>query len=1045
MEAKQKRPSVKTALNKIKFKKTKKERKTKKMNNKNKDFFISDVAVNVGEEEIILASPTELIEEAKEIAQNTKFDEKFPFALQYNANQKEFLLSMIKTAGAIVEDDDEEGHVLATMMNMTQLAFIKQLDCVERVKTDEGTNPFLAKEAIDLAQIKQEQQKDAIVDGETQKIVTDINSRILNVQSATLAETEQVNDDVAVASVGVSARCSCNNQPTNTDWDSARDITIETWVSGSLCCPGIKQWFKFTVPETKEYTIYTTGSMDTEGELYDHNHNRIDDETTNIKIDGRLNLRIRCVLYVGVTYYICVSDAKDNTGSYTLKVTSQILAEKVDVLSNRSDGIVVLERGKTYQLPRGEGYDFLNITGVENAPLSVKVNPSTTADKRVYWSASFIPTDHVDVAFNTHENDEIYQAVTAHTCGGTKLCAWDWFERGKRGEMTVAVIPNGGSLKKVTGISLDHTTLILDIDEYQEIVATVSPADASVTNVEWISDDPNIATVNPYGRVEAIAPGTTKIRARSMTGTPVKEAVCIVTVKGFYNIVNTETGKAANIYGSYLLNLSDGMNINLYEKSGSNEQVWKIDKISNSEACYIRSYVDQDYGFNAHHSSRGNYNCNIHEIAGNETDAAVHFVLQNDGSYKIKLANYSNYYLTADDSDDSYDIRWQPEDNEKNQHWNLVDFGVQQRDAEKTEYHIVPYSDIDLGSKRALQVDMNTPNEGDLVNKTFRLANDEPLELATFSYVNKQKWLIKNTGTACQICTAHGDNYRLCKKSDAVAYVSDDDSYESSITVEKYDASQNLVMIKLTSSNLYLTVSNTGIIWSSPNNNLDTQLWQVIAKANNIHNGADSAARLYNASSSNNKDKTARAYKLGNEEFVARYYADAGEILNIDKILSVKEVESLKGHKLEIVSVYQDSSNYASYFNASEGEKDAIVALSLAKERNQTAGSAIYFAVDYDASYGEMTNIKAYFSAIKSVFDNADVKYKIGVYGNGLTCSTIKGLYAEYSWLNCSTGHHGYSQYDSPDKYNIKQAEQIVYNNITFDDDIAVGDNYGQW
>ena len=118
------------------------------MNNKSKDFFINDVDVNVDEEEIILAQPTELIEEANKIAQNTKSDEKFPFALQYNANQKEFLLSMIKTTGAIVEDDDEEGHILATMMNMTQLAFIKQLDCVERVKTDEGANPSFADKAV---------------------------------------------------------------------------------------------------------------------------------------------------------------------------------------------------------------------------------------------------------------------------------------------------------------------------------------------------------------------------------------------------------------------------------------------------------------------------------------------------------------------------------------------------------------------------------------------------------------------------------------------------------------------------------------------------------------------------------------------------------------------------------------------------------------------------------------------------------------------------------------------------------------------------------
>ncbi len=74
---------------------------------KNKELFNNDVKTNVGEEEIVLAPPMELIDEAKEIAQNTKSDEKFPFKLQYDANRKEFLLSMLFTADAVVEDDNE--------------------------------------------------------------------------------------------------------------------------------------------------------------------------------------------------------------------------------------------------------------------------------------------------------------------------------------------------------------------------------------------------------------------------------------------------------------------------------------------------------------------------------------------------------------------------------------------------------------------------------------------------------------------------------------------------------------------------------------------------------------------------------------------------------------------------------------------------------------------------------------------------------------------------------------------------------------------------
>ena len=40
-------------------------------------------------------------------------------------------------------------------MNMTQLAFIKCLDCVERVMTNEGRNPFLRNKAVSHNTVEQ--------------------------------------------------------------------------------------------------------------------------------------------------------------------------------------------------------------------------------------------------------------------------------------------------------------------------------------------------------------------------------------------------------------------------------------------------------------------------------------------------------------------------------------------------------------------------------------------------------------------------------------------------------------------------------------------------------------------------------------------------------------------------------------------------------------------------------------------------------------------------------------------------------------------------
>ena len=55
---------------------------------------ISNTEINNNEEELILAFPAELYDEAKAIAQSTKTDELFAFEIHYSALQKDFMLSI---------------------------------------------------------------------------------------------------------------------------------------------------------------------------------------------------------------------------------------------------------------------------------------------------------------------------------------------------------------------------------------------------------------------------------------------------------------------------------------------------------------------------------------------------------------------------------------------------------------------------------------------------------------------------------------------------------------------------------------------------------------------------------------------------------------------------------------------------------------------------------------------------------------------------------------------------------------------------------------
>ena len=437
------------------------------MNNENKELLNNDVEINVSEENIILAPPVELFDEAKEISQSAHSNEKFPFALQYDSNQKEFLLSMLEAVGAIVEDDD--GHILATMMNMTQLAFIKQLDCVERVKTDEGINPFLAEEAVKLTPI---QQEDESLDDEVKVAVSDIDPETLEVQTEiainrttdaeleaiAIAETEQADCDIAVASVAATARSSCCPCPTNVSMETAATISDESYTSGYICCPGAEQWFKFVATRTGQYTICTTGNLDTVGTLYDCCGNqitRVDDYAPC----GKINFRIICNLSEGNTYYVKVGVFGDDTGSYTLRVTERVFANYVNI--NKST--ITLKKGVTYELPITPNYTYKGYNGAQSIPgLSVSINPSNANEQKIWWWEQYGSV--LDCSYGWDDDGDRYIHVTATGIGTAKLYAQDWNENGKRDECTVTVIMpycGGDNYRDVT-----QHTMILQSDGY---------------------------------------------------------------------------------------------------------------------------------------------------------------------------------------------------------------------------------------------------------------------------------------------------------------------------------------------------------------------------------------------------------------------------------------------------------------------------------------------------------------------------------------------------------------------------------------------------
>jgi len=146
-----------------------------------------------------------------------------------------------------------------------------------------------------------------------------------------------------------------------------------------------------------------------------------------------------------------------------------------------------------------------------------------------------------------------------------------------------------------------------------------------------------------------------------------------------------------------------------------------------------------------------------------------------------------------------------------------------------------------------------------------------------------------------------------------------------------------------------------------------------------------------------------------------------------------------------LVAVWEWHSGRRDYFSYAAGYSDGMAAYRQAKAVGQPPGSAIYFAVDFNATGNDIRGgIDPYFRGVRAGFQAAAGQtrpdYRVGVYGSGAVCAYLKRMrLAEYAWLSNS---YAWAGYDSFTDWNIKQSGGSTA--FSFDHDIneAWGD-YG--
>ena len=180
------------------------------------------------------------------------------------------------------------------------------------------------------------------------------------------------------------------------------------------------------------------------------------------------------------------------------------------VIDTTPPEIVGIEDGKTYYRDDGEtitAYPISDVIAIDTNLDSFSVNgkPISISDADKTKSVSFSAP---------YEESCTYKFIATDKAGNVT-------------EKTVNLYYND-KVVSVTGVSLNESSITLDVGGSKTLAATVTPDNATNKKVRWTSDNETVATVSEDGVVTAVAGGTAVITATTHDG--LFTATCTVTV-----------------------------------------------------------------------------------------------------------------------------------------------------------------------------------------------------------------------------------------------------------------------------------------------------------------------------------------------------------------------------------------------------------------------------------------------------------------------------------------------------------------------------------
>ena len=157
----------------------------------------------------------------------------------------------------------------------------------------------------------------------------------------------------------------------------------------------------------------------------------------------------------------------------------------------------------------------LNLNPGKEGTLTATITPDNATNQNVTWKSSDTKVATVDNGLVTAVAEGT-ATITVTTADGGKTA-------------TCEVTVTQPAKTPVTSVTLDKTSLTLDVGGSDTLTATVKPDNATTKTVTWSTSNENVATVDQNGNVKAVGAGTATVTAAASDGSG-KTATCEVTV-----------------------------------------------------------------------------------------------------------------------------------------------------------------------------------------------------------------------------------------------------------------------------------------------------------------------------------------------------------------------------------------------------------------------------------------------------------------------------------------------------------------------------------